>query len=135
MARRSPKALRPRCRETRKSSRPTWVGPRQPEPFGTPGSRPRYMAALEVENIHTYYGNIHALNGVSLSVYDGEIVTLIGANGAGKTTTLKTISGIVPPRAGSVRLDGEQIQALEPHKIVRLGVCQAPEGRRIFRRM
>ena len=71
------------------------------------------MAALEVENIHTYYGNIHALNGVSLSVYDGEIVTLIGANGAGKTTTLKTISGIVPPRAGSVRLDGEQIQALE----------------------
>src|SRR5438874_5410559 len=93
------------------------------------------MAALEVENLHTYYGNIHALKGVSLSVSDGEIVTLIGANGAGKTTTLKTISGILRPRSGSVRLDGQPLHLLEPHRIVRLGLSQSPEGRRIFRRM
>ena len=93
------------------------------------------MAALEVENLHTYYGNIHALKGVSLSVYDGEIVTLIGANGAGKTTTLKTISGILHPRTGSVRLDGRPIHDQAAHGIVQLGVSQSPEGRRIFRRM
>src|SRR5213079_1118985 len=73
--------------------------------------------------------------GVSLSVEDGEIVTLIGANGAGKTTTLKTISGVLRARTGSVRLDGQPIDQLDPHRIVRLGVCQSPEGRRIFRRM
>src|SRR2546429_7215671 len=93
------------------------------------------MAALEVENLHTSSGNIHALKGVSLSVSDGEIVTLIGANGAGKTTTLKTISGILRPRSGSVRLDGQPVPLLEPHRIVRLGLSQSPEGRRIFRRM
>ncbi len=93
------------------------------------------MAALEVENLHTFYGNIHALKGVSLSVYDGEIVTLIGANGAGKTTTLKTISGILHPRTGSVRLDGRPIHDQAAHGIVQLGVSQSPEGRRIFRRM
>jgi branched-chain amino acid transport system ATP-binding protein len=93
------------------------------------------MATLEVRDIHTYYGNIHALKGISLSVQAGEIVTLIGANGAGKTTTLKTISGLLRPREGAVLLDGQRIDRLPPHKIVELGICQAPEGRRIFPRM
>src|SRR5919199_3063750 len=93
------------------------------------------MAALEVRNVHTFYGNIHALQGVSLSVGDGEIVTLIGANGAGKSTTLRTISGILQPREGEVTLDGERIDGLPPHEIVERGVCQVPEGRRIFSRM
>src|ERR671935_1895824 len=93
------------------------------------------MATLEVRDVHTYYGNIHALKGVSLSVQDGEIVSLIGANGAGKTTTLKTISGVLHPRSGAISLDGRPIHRLEPHEIVQLGICQAPEGRRIFPRM
>jgi branched-chain amino acid transport system ATP-binding protein len=93
------------------------------------------MATLEVDKISTYYGSIRALKGISLSVKDGEIVTLIGGNGAGKTTTLKTISGVLRPRDGSITLDGRPIQRLEAHEIVRLGICQAPEGRRIFRRM
>src|SRR5215216_7031589 len=93
------------------------------------------MATLEVRDVHTYYGNIHALKGISLVLHDGEIVTLIGANGAGKTTTLKTISGVLHPRNGSVTLDGQPIHRLEAHKIVQLGICQAPEGRRIFPRM
>src|SRR5919197_1025197 len=93
------------------------------------------MATLEVQNVHTYYGNIHALKGVSLSVQDGEIVTLIGANGAGKTTTLKTISGVLHPRMGEITLDGRPIHRLAPHEIVHLGICQSPEGRRIFPRM
>ena len=93
------------------------------------------MATLEVQDIHTYYGNIHALKGVSLIVNDGEIVTLIGANGAGKTTTLKTISGILRPRGGEIRLDGQAIHRTHPHEIVALGICQSPEGRRIFPRM
>jgi branched-chain amino acid transport system ATP-binding protein len=93
------------------------------------------MALLEVNDIHTYYGQIHALKGVSLAVDRGEIVTLIGANGAGKTTTLKTISGIVHPRQGTIVLAGERIDRLEPHEIVARGICQAPEGRRIFPRM
>jgi branched-chain amino acid transport system ATP-binding protein len=93
------------------------------------------MATLQVDGIHTYYGNIHALKGISLEVRDGEIVTLIGANGAGKTTTLKTISGVLRPRAGGILLDGRPIHRLPAHEIVRLGVCQSPEGRRIFPRM
>jgi branched-chain amino acid transport system ATP-binding protein len=93
------------------------------------------MATLEVQNVHTYYGNIHALKGVSLSLQHGEIVTLIGANGAGKTTTLKTISGVLHPRSGAISLEGRPIHRLEAHRIVRLGICQAPEGRRIFSRM
>jgi branched-chain amino acid transport system ATP-binding protein len=93
------------------------------------------MAALEVENVQTYYGSIQALKGISLAVDEGEIVTLIGANGAGKTTTLKTISGVLRPRAGTITLDGRRIDRLPPHEIVQLGVCQAPEGRRIFPRM
>jgi branched-chain amino acid transport system ATP-binding protein len=93
------------------------------------------MATLELENVHTFYGNIHALQGISINVHDGEIVTLIGANGAGKSTTLRTVSGILSPREGEVRLDGQRINALRPHEIVERGVCQVPEGRRIFSRM
>jgi branched-chain amino acid transport system ATP-binding protein len=92
-------------------------------------------ATLAVEDIHTYYGNIHAVRGVSLSVHAGEIVTLIGANGAGKTTTLHTISGLLRPRQGRVLFEGRRIDLLPPHRIVALGISQAPEGRRIFPRM
>ena len=93
------------------------------------------MATLQLSNVHTFYGNIHALQGVSIEVNDGEIVTLIGANGAGKSTTLRTISGLLQPREGEVRLDGERINAVPPHEIVARGVCHVPEGRRIFSRM
>jgi len=87
---------------------------------------------LEVENVHAYYGKIHALKDISLNIDKGEIVTLIGANGAGKSTTLKTISGLLRPRQGSVRLEGEDLTTLLPHHIVTKGVIQVPEGRRIF---
>ncbi|MBN1313356.1 MAG: ABC transporter ATP-binding protein [Anaerolineae bacterium] len=93
------------------------------------------MALLEVRDIHTYYGNIHALNGISLSVEKGEIVTLIGGNGAGKSTALNTICGITPARSGSVLLSGKEITKMPPHKIVEQGITQAPEGRRIFSRL
>ena len=93
------------------------------------------MALLEVEGIHTFYGNIEALKGVSLEVEDGEIVTLIGSNGAGKSTTLRSISGLTPPREGSIRFDGDEIGETPPQDIVRLGISQAPEGRKIFPRM
>ena len=93
------------------------------------------MALLEVDNLHVYYGQIHALKGVSLTVEEGEIVTLIGANGAGKSTTLKTISGLLRPREGSLRLGEENLAALPPHDIVAKGVVQVPEGRRIFGRL
>jgi branched-chain amino acid transport system ATP-binding protein len=93
------------------------------------------MALLEVNDVHTYYGAIHALKGLSLSVDKGEIVTLIGANGAGKSTMLNTICGILHPRQGTIRLDGEPIEALPAHEIVMRGVSQAPEGRRVFGRL
>ena len=93
------------------------------------------MAMLEVENVHTYYGQIHALKGVSLTVDRGEIVTLIGANGAGKSTLLKTTSGLLRPRLGSIRLDGEELTHYPPHDIVVKGVVQVPEGRRVFGRL
>jgi len=93
------------------------------------------MASLVVESVHAYYGHIHALHGISLSVEEGEIVTLIGANGAGKSTTLKTISGFLRPRPGRVLLDGAPIGGLAPHDITRRGICMVPEGRRIFPRM
>lgn len=93
------------------------------------------MARLDVEGIHTFYGSIEALKGVSLHVDEGEIVTLIGANGAGKTTTLNTISGLLRPREGRVLLDGEVISGLAPHAVVARGISQAPEGRRIFSRL
>ncbi len=93
------------------------------------------MALLEVENLHTYYGKIHALKGISLSVEEGEIVTLIGGNGAGKTTTLNTICGIVRPSEGRVLLRDEDITHLPPHVITSRGVVQSPEGRKIFQRL
>ena len=93
------------------------------------------MALLEIENVHTYYGNIHALKGISLSVDKGEIVTLIGANGAGKSTTLRATSGLMRPRQGSIRLDNEDLIRYRPHEIVAKGVVQVPEGRRVFGRL
>jgi branched-chain amino acid transport system ATP-binding protein len=93
------------------------------------------MPLLEVENLHVYYGAIHAIKGVTLEVDEGKIVTLIGANGAGKSTTLNTISGLLRPREGGVRLGGEDLTAVPPHKIVLKGVVQVPEGRRIFGRL
>ena len=99
------------------------------------GERKNGVAALELRNVHTFYGHIHAIKGVSLRVDQGEIVTLIGANGAGKTTTLRTISGIQQPREGHVLLNGQRIDRLPPHRIVEMGISQSPEGRRIFSRM
>ena len=90
---------------------------------------------LELDDVHTFYGNIHALKGVYLTVDEGEIVTLIGSNGAGKSTTLRTISGIAPARRGTVRFRGDEIQAMKAHDIVRQGIAQAPEGRGVFARM
>jgi branched-chain amino acid transport system ATP-binding protein len=87
---------------------------------------------LEVENVHSYYGHIHALKGISLYVDEGEIVSLIGSNGAGKSTTLRTISGIVHPREGTIKLAGKDIAHLEPHVVVTEGVGHVPEGRGIF---
>jgi branched-chain amino acid transport system ATP-binding protein len=93
------------------------------------------MAFLEVDDIQTYYGNIQALKGVTLEVNEGECVTLIGSNGAGKSTTLRSISALTPPRTGSIRLAGDPIEHLPPQEIVRLGICQSPEGRKCFQRM
>ena len=93
------------------------------------------MALLEVQDLHTYYGNIAALKGISLEVNDGEVVTLIGSNGAGKSTTLRSISGLTPPREGTIKFDGKEIGETSPQEIVRLGISQAPEGRRCFSRM
>ncbi|MBC8448673.1 MAG: ABC transporter ATP-binding protein, partial [Chloroflexi bacterium] len=93
------------------------------------------MALLEVNDIHTYYGAIHALKGISIHVDEGEIVTLIGANGAGKSTTLNTICGILHPREGTIHLEGQLIHELPAHEIVMRGVSQAPEGRRVFGRL
>jgi branched-chain amino acid transport system ATP-binding protein len=93
------------------------------------------MALLELHEVHTFYGNIEALKGISLEVNEGEIVTLIGSNGAGKSTTLRSISGLTPPREGSIRFEGEEIGETPPQEIVQKGISQAPEGRRIFSRM
>lgn len=90
---------------------------------------------LELKDVHTYYGNIHALKGISITVNDGEIVTLIGSNGAGKSTTLRTIQGLNKPRTGSVVFDGVELHKLPAHEIATLGVAQSPEGRMIFPRM
>ena len=87
---------------------------------------------LELADVHVHYGQVEAIKGVSLTVDDGEIVTLIGANGAGKTTTLKTISGVRPLSAGSIRFEGEDLAAIPAHRRVQLGISQAPEGRAIF---
>ena len=90
------------------------------------------MSILELENVETYYGNIHALKSVSMKIEEGEIVTLIGANGAGKSTTLMSVCGIVPPKKGSIYFRGKEITGMDPEKIVALGISQVPEGRRIF---
>src|SRR5258706_2634830 len=90
------------------------------------------MPLLELDNVHTYYGQIHALKGISLYVNKGEVVTLIGANGAGKSTTLRTISGLVRPRSGTVKFNDVVINSLAPHKITQMGLGHVPEGRRIF---
>ena len=107
------------------------------EPMTAPGSAsaPSEDRLLELEDLHVFYGNIEALKGMSMHVNRGEIVTLIGSNGAGKSTTLKTISGVLRPRTGVVRLDGREIQHTPPHDIVKLGIAQSPEGRRVFARM
>jgi branched-chain amino acid transport system ATP-binding protein len=93
------------------------------------------MAFLEVKNVHTYYGHIHALKDLSLTVEKGEVVTLIGGNGAGKSTTLNTVSGLLKPRQGSIQFEGEELTRHKPHEIVAKGVVQVPEGRRIFGRL
>jgi branched-chain amino acid transport system ATP-binding protein len=93
------------------------------------------MALLELTDVHTYYGAIHALRGISMSIEEGEIVTLIGSNGAGKSTTLRTISGLLKPRQGQITLRNARIDGRPPHEIVALGVSQSPEGRRVFARM
>jgi branched-chain amino acid transport system ATP-binding protein len=93
------------------------------------------MALLEVESIHSYYGHIHALRGVSLRVEEGEVVTLIGSNGAGKTTTVRSIHGIQPPREGRIVFRGEEIQGKPAHDMIKKGIAQSPEGRKIFPRM
>ncbi len=93
------------------------------------------MALLEVDDIATYYGNIQALKSISLTVEEGEIVTLIGSNGAGKSTTLRSISGLTPPRTGSIRFMGEEISGTPPQRIVSMGISQSPEGRKCFQRM
>jgi branched-chain amino acid transport system ATP-binding protein len=90
------------------------------------------MALLEVKDLHTYYGNIHALKGIDITVDKGEVVTLIGANGAGKSTTLKTISGLLRPRQGSIRLRDEELTLYPPHAVAGMGVVHVPEGRRVF---
>jgi branched-chain amino acid transport system ATP-binding protein len=101
-------------------------------PTADPGTG---TAVLHLTDVHTYYGAIHALRGIDLEVHQGEIVTLIGANGAGKTTTLKTISGLLHPRVGTVAFNGRDISHVAPHELVELGIGQAPEGRRIFSRL
>ena len=93
------------------------------------------MSMLKVDNVHTYYGNIHALKGITLYIDKGEIVTLIGGNGAGKTTTLRTISGLLTPREGSIDLNGESLFKFKAHQIVYKGISMVPEGRGIFARL
>jgi branched-chain amino acid transport system ATP-binding protein len=99
-------------------------------------SEPEEKAAiLRVEDIHTFYGAIEALKGITLEVREGEIVTLIGSNGAGKTTTLRSVSGMVPPRTGRIWFEGREIQGLAGHEVASIGIAHSPEGRRIFPRM
>jgi branched-chain amino acid transport system ATP-binding protein len=93
------------------------------------------MALLEITDLHTFYGNIEALKGISLTVDEGEVVTLIGSNGAGKSTTLRSISGITPPREGTIKFDGTEIGEVPAQEIVQMGISQAPEGRHVFPRM
>src|SRR5213079_3593166 len=114
------------CAPTRRSSRPT---------SASRDSGATDMALLEIRDIHTYYGNIEALKGVSLEVNDGEIVTLIGSNGAGKSTTLRSISALSPVRQGEIVFESREIQLMPPQEVVKMGILQSPEGRRCFPRM
>ena len=103
-----------------------------------PGAKPRGEgkgAILELHKISVSYGNIAAVKELSLTVYPGEIVTLIGSNGAGKSTTLRTISGLLKPRSGEVKFKGQSINGVPGHDVVKLGICQSPEGRKIFQKM
>jgi len=109
--------------ESMTSSSPAPVAARAGEPL------------LKLDNVHTYYGQIHALKGVSIEVNQGEVVTLIGANGAGKTTTLKTVCGLLHPRQGTVTFDGKDVSKTAAHDLVKAGIGHAPEGRRIFSRL
>jgi branched-chain amino acid transport system ATP-binding protein len=104
-------------------------------PMAAPGGSDGHDTLLRVDDIHTFYGSIEALKGISLEVHQGEIVTLIGSNGAGKSTTLRSISGIVPPRTGHITFQGVEITGLAGHEVAELGIAQSPEGRRIFPRM
>jgi branched-chain amino acid transport system ATP-binding protein len=101
----------------------------------TTSAAPAPSHVLEIDDVHVYYGAIHALKGVSLNVREGEIVTLIGANGAGKSTTLRAINGLNRPRQGTIRFQGREISGSAPHSIVKSGIAQSPEGRRLFPRM
>src|SRR5688500_2007212 len=128
MAKRLLKALQPKFAVINESSKPT----SGEQPQHRRRRRIRMGKILDLTNVHSYYGHIHALKGVSLYVDEGEIVTLIGANGAGKSTTLRTISGLLHPKEGTVRLGDKDITHMEPHKIVGAGVGHVPEGRGIF---
>jgi branched-chain amino acid transport system ATP-binding protein len=103
--------------------------------MSAPGANGQPPPILQITNLHTYYGSIHALKGISLEVREGEIVTLLGANGAGKSTTLRSINGLQRPRQGSIKFQGREITGVPPHEIVRRGIAQSPEGRRLFPRM
>jgi branched-chain amino acid transport system ATP-binding protein len=109
--------------------------PQAPATAAGPGGGGKTKPVLQVQDIHSYYGAIEALKGISLEVYEGEIVTLIGSNGAGKTTTLRSVSGIVPPRTGKIVYQGQDITGLPGHKVASMGIAHSPEGRRIFPRM
>jgi branched-chain amino acid transport system ATP-binding protein len=102
---------------------------------GTPSQSSAPISVLELRDVHTYYGQIHALKGINLEIWGGEIVCLIGSNGAGKSTILKTISGVLHPRVGQILFRGTRIERTPPHEILRLGISQSPEGRRVFGRM
>jgi branched-chain amino acid transport system ATP-binding protein len=106
-----------------------------PETAGTPAGGNGRGTVLQVEDIHTFYGAIQALKGISLEVHEGEIVTLIGSNGAGKSTTLRSISGIVPPKTGRIIFQGRDITGVPGHEVAAMGIAQSPEGRRVFPRM
>src|SRR4030095_1834811 len=130
MARRSRKAGPPRCSGIRGGSKPTsaaGAGRRAPASPVAP--------MLEITDLHVYYGEIHALKGISFRVAQGEIVTLLGNNGAGKTTTLRTLSGLLSPRQGDVRFEGTSLVGIPPHDVVLKGITHVPEGRRIFNRL
>jgi branched-chain amino acid transport system ATP-binding protein len=111
------------------------ISPQAPANTTGPGAGGKLKPVLQVSDIHSYYGAIEALKGISLDVYEGEVVTLIGSNGAGKTTTLRSVSGIVPPRQGRIVYQGRDITGLPAHQVAALGIAHSPEGRRIFPRM